>query len=81
MTVYIVQKRYWHFNDDIYRLDDCYPVKAFESREDAEIYCEERHQEALREWEPQTAWMLTEEGPAPVTGVDMFEVVEMEIDE
>lgn len=42
MKVFLVQRLTWMFNDVTYELfDDC-PVKAFQSKEDAEVYCAEQ---------------------------------------
>lgn len=38
MTVYIVQKLHWEYQDFFYVLSDDEPLKAFESRDDAEAY-------------------------------------------
>jgi hypothetical protein len=75
MKVYIVQQRYWHYNDDYYVLDDCYPVQAFESRDDAERLCQQRNAESR--WGE--GWMLTETGAQDAQNVDMYEVVEAEV--
>jgi hypothetical protein len=71
MKVFIVQKRHWHYNDDYYVLDDCYPVQAFESRNDAERLCQQRNTESR--WEE--GWMLTETGAQD----SRYEVVEAEV--
>lgn len=78
MTVYLVQKRYWHFNDDYYLLDDCYPVKAFESQEDAEQFCQQKSKET-NGYGGENTWMLTEDGGLEPDEVAMYEVVEAEI--
>jgi len=50
MTVYIVQRLDWRWNDEAFvlRYDD--PVKAFTSRRDAEALCEKLESQARAEW-------------------------------
>ena len=50
MTVYIVQKLHWEWNDEAFVLDNDTPIKAFESRDDAEVFCRKCEAEAREEW-------------------------------
>ena len=50
MTVYIVQKLRWEWNDEAFVLNNDTPIKAFESREDAETYCQRYEAEAREKW-------------------------------
>lgn len=78
MKVYIVQERHWQFNDDYYLLDDCYPIKAFESREDAEQFCQQKNKETP--WSGNDSdWMLTENGAEYPQSMDWYEIVEAEV--
>lgn len=50
MTVYIVQKLDWKWNDEAFLLRDDTPVKAFTSRQDAEALCIKLESQARAEW-------------------------------
>ena len=77
MTIYLVQRRHWQFNDHIYVLEDASPVRAFESASDAEIFrlgCEDN------ERSDDGRWFLGEEGPKPAVDYPLFEVVAAELE-
>lgn len=91
MTVYLVQKRHWQFDDDYYVLEDCSPIRAFESRDDAEAFRLEREAEEVRQWqawEVETrerygkplGWFQGEEGVKPPYEYPFFEVVVAELE-
>ncbi len=50
MTVYIVQELHWEWNDEAFVLERDTPIKAFESRRDAEAFRDIREAEARRTW-------------------------------
>jgi hypothetical protein len=87
MTVYIVQKRHWQFNDDYYILEDSSPVRAFESSDDAEAFrlqCDEAEYAHWKELEEKyarsTDWFKGEEGIIPPFEYPFFEVVVAELE-
>ena len=51
MTVYLVQKLHWEYNDNWFEREGDEPVKAFESHEDAQLWAELLEDEARRELE------------------------------
>jgi hypothetical protein len=51
VTVYLVQKLHWEYNDNWFEREGDEPVKAFESRDDALLWAELLEDEARRELE------------------------------
>lgn len=77
MTVYLVQRRHWQFNDHVYVLEDASPLRAFESPEDAERF---RLECESTERVDDDRWLLGEEGPKAATDYPLFEVVAAELE-
>jgi ATP-dependent helicase/DNAse subunit B len=50
MTVYIVQRLHWEYDDVFYLLDSEQPVKAFVKKESAEAYRQALEDEAKKNW-------------------------------
>ena len=85
MTVYIVQKRHWYYND-YYVLEDSSPVQAFESREDAEAFRQQCEEAEWKEWQDleeiwgkPTDWFQGEEGVKAPGEYALFEIVAAEL--
>lgn len=85
MTVYIIQKLDWKWNDEAFVLRDDTPVKAFASHHDAEKLCEELEATARREWEihlynhKKQPW-VGEQGMVFETRQAHYEVVALEME-
>ncbi|MBB6048911.1 hypothetical protein [Armatimonas rosea] len=81
MTVYIVQKLDWKWNDEAFVLRDDTPVKAFASRRDAETLCEELESTARREWKTwhETNTYIGEQGRGESVET-FYEVIAMELE-
>jgi hypothetical protein len=79
MKVYLVQKRYWQFDDQYFVLEDSIPLKAFESREDAEAFRLLQELNEQQEWEANYALFLGEEGPREHREYPLLEVIETEL--
>jgi hypothetical protein len=81
MTIYIVQKLHWKWNDEAFVLRDDMPVKAFASRRDAEKLCKELEATARQEWK---TWhkintYIGERGRGEEVG-QFYEVIAMELE-
>ena len=81
MTVYIVQTLHWEYNDEVFVLTDDAPVKAFESRLDAETFCQEQEVVARQQWQ---GWLgqdnyIGEQGRGAQVEA-FFEVIAMELE-
>lgn len=50
MTVYLIQKLDWRWNDEAFVLREDTPVKAFASRRDAEALCTAMEAQVRAEW-------------------------------
>jgi hypothetical protein len=86
MTVYIVRRLHWEYQDHFFGLDDESPVKAFVSRRDAERYAEERDRDERVEWEKYGAVIAKQSRVGDqvlferVCDQILFEVVEVELE-
>jgi hypothetical protein len=80
MTVYIVQKRHWQFNDHIFVLVDASPVRAFESPDDAEVYRQECEETERSYWSGIDGWFQSEKGKLPSEEDPLFEVIACELE-
>jgi hypothetical protein len=81
MTVYIVQRLHWEYDDVFYLLDSEQPVKAFVKKESAEAYRQALEAEAKENWSAgYHREFITERGPEEIPEV-IYEVVPIEIDD
>jgi hypothetical protein len=84
MTVYIVQKLHWEYDDVFYILEGEHPVKAFVKKESAEAYRAKLEAEAKKNWHqtygPRHRAFVTERGLEEIPEV-IYEVVPVEIEE
>jgi hypothetical protein len=83
MTVYIVQKLNWEWNDEAFVLSNDTPIKAFESRADAEALCALRNEAARDEcskhpWTYEKRPWIGEDGMT-FDVKDFYEVITMEL--
>jgi hypothetical protein len=79
MKVYIVQKRHWEYDDQYMVLEDTIPVKAFESKQDAEAFRALQELSEREDWLLEKTLFLGEDGPRPASEYPLFEVVETEL--
>ena len=79
MTVYIVQKLDWKYDDAFYCLSDDGPVKAFAKKRDAEVYRQTLEQKARREWQNRGRPHYGEDGYSDEPTA-FFEVVPLELE-
>jgi hypothetical protein len=78
MKVYIVQKRHWEYDDQFMVLEDSIPVKAFESKQDAEAFRVLQEFTGREDWLLEETLFLGEDGVLPISEYPLFEIVEAE---
>ncbi|MBB6048913.1 hypothetical protein [Armatimonas rosea] len=79
MTVYIVQKLDWKYDDAFYCLYDDEPVKAFAKKHDAEVYQPLLEKEARESWQGQGRYCIGENGDCDEPDA-FFEIVALELE-
>jgi hypothetical protein len=84
MTVYIVQRLHWEYDDMFYLLDSEQPVKAFVKRESAEAYRQKLESETRKNWKQRYGIdhrdFVSEQGIEHIPQT-LYEVVPIEITE
>ena len=78
MTVYIVQKLDWKYDDAFYCLSDDEPVKAFVKKRDAEAYHLMLEKEAREGWQGRGRLCIGENGDCDEPDA-FFEIVALEL--
>lgn len=79
MTVYIVQKLDWKYDDAFHCLSDDEPVKAFAKKHDAEVYCHRLEKEARENWHGRDGFCIGENGDCDEPDA-FFEIVALELE-
>jgi hypothetical protein len=75
MTVYLVQKLNWEYNDVFYEIFDHFPMRAFADQRDAEVYRQKLEVVERERWEKHDA--RTRQGE-PVMNQKFYQVIAME---